>query len=162
VYAIGLTRTRDELPAEREWIRCLWQALLPHARGIGSYVNAMVELEPDRIRASYGPAKYARLAEIKRRYDPDNLFHLNANIPRRNPGTAQVPGTELDECPHHGVGAGDAAEPQPAGPGSQNGRGTPVATSDGGTERRPALWVSAHQSGTLITTESSRRRLARL
>ena len=81
VYAIGLTRTRDELPAEREWIRCLWQALLPHARGIGSYVNAMVELEPDRIRASYGPEKYARLTEIKRRYDPDNLFHLNANIP---------------------------------------------------------------------------------
>ena len=61
-------------------MRSFWQALQPHAHGIGSYVNAMVELEEDRIRASYGPAKYARLAEIKRRYDPDNLFHLNANI----------------------------------------------------------------------------------
>jgi FAD/FMN-containing dehydrogenase len=92
VYAIGLTRTREELPAEREWIRSLWQALLPHARGIGSYVNAMVELEPDRIRASYGPAKYSRLAEIKHRYDPDNLFHLNANIPPSlSPGQTEGP-----------------------------------------------------------------------
>jgi FAD/FMN-containing dehydrogenase len=80
VYAIGLTKTREELPAEREWVRSFWQALQPHAQGIGSYVNAMVELDEDRIRASYGQSKYARLAEIKRRYDPDNLFHLNANI----------------------------------------------------------------------------------
>ena len=57
VFAIGLTRTRDELPAEREWIRWLWQALLPHARGIGSYVNAMVELEPDRIRGVLRPGE---------------------------------------------------------------------------------------------------------
>jgi FAD/FMN-containing dehydrogenase len=80
VYVLGITKTLDELPAEREWVRSFWQALQPHTRGIGSYVNAMVELEEDRIRASYGPAKYARLAEIKRRYDPDNLFHLNPNI----------------------------------------------------------------------------------
>ena len=61
-------------------MRSFWQALQPHASGIGSYVNSMVELDEDRIRASYGPTTYARLAEIKRRYDPDNLFHLNANI----------------------------------------------------------------------------------
>jgi FAD/FMN-containing dehydrogenase len=80
VYAIALTKTREQLPAERDWARSLWQALQPHAQGIGSYVNTMIELEEDRIRASYGPTKYARLAEIKRRYDPDNLFHLNPNI----------------------------------------------------------------------------------
>jgi len=80
VYAIGLTGTGEQLPAERDWVRSFWQALQPHAYGIGSYVNAMVELDEDRIRASYGPTKYARLAEIKRRYDPENLFHLNANI----------------------------------------------------------------------------------
>jgi FAD/FMN-containing dehydrogenase len=80
VYPVGLTQAREQLPAERDWVRSFWRALQPHAHGIGSYVNVMVELEDDRIRASYGPVKYARLAEIKRRYDPDNLFHLNANI----------------------------------------------------------------------------------
>ena|SRR5690349_6208287 len=75
-----LTQTREQLPAEREWVRSFWQALQPHASGIGTYVNTMVEFDEDRIRASYGPDTYARLAEIKRRYDPENLFHLNANI----------------------------------------------------------------------------------
>ncbi len=80
VLAVGLTTTREQLPEERDWVRSFWQALQPHSHGIGSYVNVMAEFEEDRIRASYGPANYARLAEIKRRYDPDNLFHLNANI----------------------------------------------------------------------------------
>jgi FAD/FMN-containing dehydrogenase len=80
VPAVGLTATREQLPAERDWVRSFWQALQPHAHGIGSYVNSMAELDEDRIQASYGPTKYARLAEIKRQYDPDNLFHLNANI----------------------------------------------------------------------------------
>jgi FAD/FMN-containing dehydrogenase len=67
--------------AERAWVRTFWSALVPHAAGVGSYVNFMTEPDEDRLRAAYGPQKYARLAEIKARYDPDNLFHLNANIP---------------------------------------------------------------------------------
>jgi FAD/FMN-containing dehydrogenase len=65
---------------ERSWVRSFWQALRPHASGVGSYVNFMSEYEEDRVKAAYGTAKYERLARIKAQYDPDNVFHLNANI----------------------------------------------------------------------------------
>ena len=45
----------------------------------GGYINFMADDDQDRIRANYG-ANYDRLVEVKRKYDPDNLFHLNQNI----------------------------------------------------------------------------------
>ena len=66
--------------ADRTWVRNLWDAMRPHATGAGGYVNFMAEADEDRVRASYGEAKYRRLARIKAEYDPDNVFHLNANI----------------------------------------------------------------------------------
>jgi len=70
----------DLLPHDREWARELWSALLPHATDAGGYVNFMTDPTEDRVRAAYGPEKYERLSRIKADYDPDNLFHRNANI----------------------------------------------------------------------------------
>ncbi len=77
---VGTALDPEVLAAERAWVRSFWEALQPLASGIGSYVNLMAEFEPDRMRAAYGPAKYERLAGIKAKYDPGNVFHHNANI----------------------------------------------------------------------------------
>jgi len=60
------------------WSRDFFNAATPYAMG-GVYVNFMTEEETDRIGSAYGP-NYDRLAEVKQKYDPDNLFHLNQNI----------------------------------------------------------------------------------
>ena len=62
-----------------DWARRLFDALTPHATG-GVYVNFMPEDETQRVAAgAYGP-NYARLAELKAKYDSANLFCLNQNI----------------------------------------------------------------------------------
>ena len=45
----------------------------------GAYVNFMMDEGQERVRATYRD-NYDRLARIKARYDPDNLFHVNQNI----------------------------------------------------------------------------------
>lgn len=57
---------------------CLWQALSPYAKGV--YVNFLMDEGEQGVHAAYPPATYARLAALKRRYDPANLFHRNQNI----------------------------------------------------------------------------------
>jgi FAD/FMN-containing dehydrogenase len=71
----------DLLATDRTWVRAFWDALQPYASGSGSYVNFIADTDDEtRVRASYGAAKYDRLAQIKAQYDPDNIFHRNANI----------------------------------------------------------------------------------
>jgi FAD/FMN-containing dehydrogenase len=60
------------------WAREFFKASAPYASG-GAYVNFMTAEEGDRVAAAYG-SNYERLVEIKRRYDPENVFHLNQNI----------------------------------------------------------------------------------
>ncbi len=60
---IGVCPTKELLVAERAWVRSFWEALRPYSTSAGSYVNAMSEFEEDRIRTSYGPVKYERLAQ---------------------------------------------------------------------------------------------------
>jgi FAD/FMN-containing dehydrogenase len=47
----------------------------------GAYVNFLGDEGAERVRAAYPGATWARLAETKRRFDPDNLFRLNQNVP---------------------------------------------------------------------------------
>jgi FAD/FMN-containing dehydrogenase len=81
VNIAAVAPTAELLEADRAWARAFWSALVPHAGGVGGYVNFMADLDHDRVVASYGPEKYDRLRRIKATYDPDNVFHLNANIP---------------------------------------------------------------------------------
>ncbi len=72
-------------PADNErmiaWTRSYWRELHPYSAG-GAYVNMMMDAADegdDRVRASYGD-HYDRLREVKRMYDPENLFRVNQNI----------------------------------------------------------------------------------
>ena len=60
------------------WTRGTYAALEPFRAG-RRYVNYLSSDDGDAVRAAYGP-NYARLVEIKRRYDPDNIFHCNHNV----------------------------------------------------------------------------------
>ena len=61
-----------------EWVRDYYDATAPHSEK-GGYINFMAEDDQDRIKANYR-GNYDRLVEVKRKYDPDNLFHVNQNI----------------------------------------------------------------------------------
>jgi FAD/FMN-containing dehydrogenase len=72
----------DPDPAKKEeisaWAKEYWSALHPYSAG-GAYINFMMDEGEERIQATYGK-NYKRLAKIKKRYDPWNLFRVNQNI----------------------------------------------------------------------------------
>jgi FAD/FMN-containing dehydrogenase len=74
------TRWRDKAQdgACVAWARQLFESVAPFASG-SVYVNFMPDDEKERVEKAYG-SNYRRLAEIKRRYDPGNLFRMNQNI----------------------------------------------------------------------------------
>jgi FAD/FMN-containing dehydrogenase len=66
----------------RAWTETLWKGIRADADGV--YVNFLEDEGRDRVRDAYPAATYGRLAEIKRQYDPTNLFRFNQNIaPKR-------------------------------------------------------------------------------
>jgi FAD/FMN-containing dehydrogenase len=76
---VGVDPDPANKPELVAWARDYWEDLHPFSAG-GAYVNMMMHDEgPDRVRASYG-SNYDRLVEVKRRYDPANLFRVNQNI----------------------------------------------------------------------------------
>ncbi|MEJ2548305.1 MAG: BBE domain-containing protein, partial [Gemmatimonadota bacterium] len=75
--------TRWESPADDtrcvDWARAFFDATAPYATG-GVYLNFVSEAaDEERIRAAYG-AHFDRLREVKRKYDPENLFRTNLNV----------------------------------------------------------------------------------
>jgi len=72
----------DPDPANNErmtqWAKDYWASLHPHSLG-GAYLNMIMDEGEDQVRAAYGE-NYSRLAKIKAKYDPKNLFSVNQNI----------------------------------------------------------------------------------
>jgi FAD/FMN-containing dehydrogenase len=72
------TETEEGFAEEREWVRGFWSALEPWRTTV--YVNFLGDEGEERVRTAYGDEKYGRLKTLKRKYDPDNFFHINQNI----------------------------------------------------------------------------------
>jgi hypothetical protein len=73
----------SERPARQAWV----DGLADEIRGgnDAAYVNFLADDGPERVRAAYPNGTFERLAELKRRYDPGNLFRSNQNIPPAAP-----------------------------------------------------------------------------
>jgi len=80
VINVWLDAAEDEA-THRAWTESLWQAI--RHEGSGVYVNFLEREGEERVREAYPGPTYERLAAIKRRYDPANLFRLNQNVPPR-------------------------------------------------------------------------------
>ena len=81
IYGFWPDQADDD--ARTAWVKGFSDALRPHAMA-GQYVNFLGRDEGDprsKALAVYGPAKLDRLTAIKRRYDPENVFRINHNIP---------------------------------------------------------------------------------
>jgi hypothetical protein len=81
-HALALWMDPDESTADAHisWAKDLSEDLAPHTTK-GVYLNYTSDEGDQKVRESYGEARYERLVGLKDRYDPANLFHLNQNIP---------------------------------------------------------------------------------
>jgi len=78
INGVCLPEEAGGAPDHVAWVRSLFGELEPMARGV--YVNFLGDEGADRVRAAYGAEKYERLAGLKARWDPTNLFRSNQNI----------------------------------------------------------------------------------
>ena len=78
---VGVSPDPADAPDLIAWARSYWAELHPHSAG-GAYSNMMMDATDEgaaRVRAAYGD-NYPRLTQVKRTYDPGNLFQINLNI----------------------------------------------------------------------------------
>jgi hypothetical protein len=86
IDAAWLPDERDSVgDAETAWAREFLAALQPRRAGV--YVNFLdSDDDTTRVREAYGDDTYRRLAEVKAKYDPDNAFQNNKNVPPASSG----------------------------------------------------------------------------
>jgi FAD/FMN-containing dehydrogenase len=78
--AIGQWTEGTESATHIAWLRNVWSRAEPHLQG-SAYINHIAADDlPEKVRSSFGD-NYQRLRELKSKYDPTNLFRVNANIP---------------------------------------------------------------------------------
>jgi FAD binding domain/Berberine and berberine like len=75
---VGVDPDPANNPRLMQWAKDYWLALHPFSAG-GGYVNMMMDEGEDTVKAAYRD-NYARLAQVKRKYDPSNLFRVNQNV----------------------------------------------------------------------------------
>lgn len=76
---VGLWMAEEPRDPHVNWVRETWDAL--QAAGAAEpYLNFLADEGQDSVEAAYGEETYQRLADLKKRYDPANVFHLNQNI----------------------------------------------------------------------------------
>ncbi|MDX1511814.1 MAG: FAD-binding oxidoreductase [Nitriliruptorales bacterium] len=75
----GITDGPEGFDRERDWVRAHHASLEPHQTSV--YSNFLMDADTEDVRAAYGSERFERLQALKRAYDPDNVFHLNQNIP---------------------------------------------------------------------------------
>jgi FAD/FMN-containing dehydrogenase len=75
---VGVDPDPANNPRLMQWAKDYWLALHPFSSG-GGYINMMMDEGEDNVKAAYRD-NYARLAQVKRKYDPGNLFRVNQNI----------------------------------------------------------------------------------
>ena len=75
---VGVDPDPANNPRLIQWAKDYWLAMHPFSSG-GGYINMMMDEGEDNVKAAYRE-NYARLAQVKKKYDPDNLFRVNQNI----------------------------------------------------------------------------------
>jgi FAD/FMN-containing dehydrogenase len=78
--AIAVSHEPGSLDPHTDWAQRFYAEIEPSLTG-GAYINFLSAEGEERVKAAYGAEKFARLQALKDRYDPNNLFHLNQNVP---------------------------------------------------------------------------------